>query len=319
MDRGKIVKTAGMITGALSAFLTYWVFRRQKHEALTNLRENSQIIKTACGPVEYSMTGEGATVLVCHGGGGGYDQGLLFSYPGYGFQFVAPSRSGYLRTPLETGQTIEAQADAYVALLDALEIRNVAVFGTSGGGPSAIQFALRYPYRCWGIILVSAISQPIPEFPLVMQQVTEKIIPYFDFIPWMMFNTPIFYLLIDRATRSQIRNDTRKKSMLKRLMKSMFPVSLRANGALNDVRQIAKMPIYPMEKITAPALVIHGERDSIVPYSQGLWSASTIPEAQFLPIKNGEHFSFITHIEMIKPAVIRFLRAHAPSSPSDPD
>jgi pimeloyl-ACP methyl ester carboxylesterase len=93
----------------------------------------------------------------------------------------------------------------------------------------------------------------------------------------------------------------------------MFPVSVRVNGALNDVRQIAKMPIYPLEKISTPALVIHGERDSIVPYLQGLWSASTIPDAQFTPIKNGDHFSFITHEEFIKPALIRFLRTHAPS------
>jgi pimeloyl-ACP methyl ester carboxylesterase len=312
MKRTEVIKTVIMIIGGLGAFLTYLAFRRQKHETITQLRENSRIIDTACGPIEYAMNGEGPTVLICHGGGSGYDQGLLFSFPEHGFQFVAPSRPGYLRTPLETGQTFEAQADAYVALLDALGIQKAAVFGTSGGGPSAVQFALRYPDRCWGIILLSAISQPIPAFPIFMQQFTEKIMPYSDFFPWLILNTPVLDVLIDRNTRSQIGNDTKKKSLLKRLMKTLFPLSLRVKGALNDVRQIAKMPIYPLEKISAPALVIHGDIDTIVPFAQGQWSAATIPNAQFLPIENGQHFSFITHIETIKPTMIEFLKSHAP-------
>jgi pimeloyl-ACP methyl ester carboxylesterase len=318
MKRTKLSKMIIVITGAVSAFLTYGMFRRQKRETITDLRENSQIIETACGPIEYAMNGGGPSVLICHGGGGGYDQGLLFALPESGFQFVVPSRPGYLGTPLDTGQTFEAQADAYVALLDELGIHQVAVFGTSGGGPSALQFALRYPGRCWGIILLSAISLPIPAFPVFMQQFTEKIMPYSDFIPWLLLNTPLLDVLIDRNTRSQIGKDANKKSMLKRVMKSVFPISLRMKGALNDVRQIALMPIYPLEKITAPALVIHGERDTIVPFTQGQWSASKMPNTQFIPIKNGEHFSFITHIEILKPAMIEFLRSHALSSPLKP-
>jgi pimeloyl-ACP methyl ester carboxylesterase len=310
-----IKKTIIVITGAVSALLAYGVFRRQKRETTMYLRENGQIIETACGPIEYAMNGEGASVLICHGGGGGYDQGLLFALPECGFQFVVPSRPGYLRTPLETGATFEAQADAYIALLDALGIQKVAVFGTSGGGPSALQFALRYPDRCWGIILLSAISLPIPAFPIFMQQFTEKIMPYSDFIPWLLVNTPLLDVLIDRNTRSQIGNDANKKALLKRLMKSIFPMSLRLKGALNDVRQVALMPIYPLEKIAAPALVIHGESDSIVPFAQGKWSASKIPNSKFMSIVNGEHFSFITHIEKIKPAMIEFLKSHALSSP----
>jgi pimeloyl-ACP methyl ester carboxylesterase len=80
---------------------------------------------------------------------------------------------------------------------------------------------------------------------------------------------------------------------------------------LNDVRQLAKMPIYPLKKISAPALVIHGDRDSIVPFTQGQWSASTIPNAKFLPIENGDHFIFITHKEKVEPVVIEFLKSHA--------
>jgi pimeloyl-ACP methyl ester carboxylesterase len=40
------------------------------------------------------------------------------------------------------------QADAVAALLDVLGIRTAAVMAVSGGGPCALQFALRHPQRC---------------------------------------------------------------------------------------------------------------------------------------------------------------------------
>jgi pimeloyl-ACP methyl ester carboxylesterase len=312
MNRKRFIKLLLGITGAVSGYLIYRAFRRQKHKAVIDLRENGQIIQTASGQIEYAIQGDGATVLICHGGGGGYDQGLLLSWPESGCQFLAPSRPGYLRTPLETGETFKAQADAYAALLDALDIHKAAVLAASGGGPSALQFALNYPDRCWGVILLSSICQSIPAFPFLMQQITERIVPYFDFIPWLIFNTPILDVLIGSKTRSQIGNDFEKKTLLKELMRTLFPASLRVNGMLNDVRQIAKMPIYPLEKISIPALVIHGNTDSIVPFTQGEWSSNKIPNAKFLPIENGDHFSFITHKEIIDPAVIEFLKSHAP-------
>ena len=313
MNGTKLIKTILGITGAIGGLLIYQTFRKQKRKAINELCKNSQIMETPCGPIEFAIQGDGpATVLVCHGGGGGYDQGLLFSWPESGFRFLAPSRPGYLHTPLETGQTFEAQADAYAALLDRLDIRQVAVLATSGGGPSAVQFALRYPDRCWGIILLSAISQSIPAFPFVMQQVTQRVIPYFDFIPWLIFNTQILDILMDQKTRSQIGDDVKKKDLLRKLMKTLFPASLRVNGTLNDVRQIARMPEYPLEEIPVPTMVIHGDRDSIVPFTQGQWSARTLQNTRFLQIRDGDHFSFITHNEIINPAVVEFLKSHSP-------
>jgi pimeloyl-ACP methyl ester carboxylesterase len=145
-----------------------------------------------------------------------------------------------------------------------------------------------------------------------MQQITQKIIPYVDFLPWMIFNTPVLFILIDRETRSQIAADPQKRGSLKQLMRTMFPASLRVPGMMNDVSQIGKMPDYPLKKISAPALVIHGDSDSIVPFPQAQWSAGTIPNASFLPIENGDHFSFITHNEIVEPAILEFLTSHSP-------
>jgi pimeloyl-ACP methyl ester carboxylesterase len=73
-----------------------------------------------------------------------------------GFRFIAPSRFGYLGTPMPDGATAESQADAYEALLDHLAVDRVIVVGYSAGATSAIQCALRHPDRTVALISVSS-------------------------------------------------------------------------------------------------------------------------------------------------------------------
>ncbi len=76
------------------------------------LFDSSSVIETRLGPIEYATEGNGAPVLVIHGCPGGFDQGLMAAKlaKGGAFEFIAPSRPGYLRTPLAVGATPEAQA-----------------------------------------------------------------------------------------------------------------------------------------------------------------------------------------------------------------
>ena len=85
----------------------------------------SQVIETKCGPVEYARIGEGDPVLVVHGALGGFDQGLFLarSIDIPNSQIISVSRFGFLRSPVPPGATLDTQADAFAALLDALEIR----------------------------------------------------------------------------------------------------------------------------------------------------------------------------------------------------
>jgi 2-hydroxy-6-oxonona-2,4-dienedioate hydrolase len=143
----------------LGAVLVYARFRRDMRVAQERLQGGgSQVIDTACGPIEYTTYGEGAPVLVVHGILGGFDQGLVVAQGNVGqaFQSVAPSRFGYLRTPMPEGASPAGQADAFACLLDELSIQQAAVLGTSAGGTSAIQFALRHPDRCSALVLFSS-------------------------------------------------------------------------------------------------------------------------------------------------------------------
>ena len=114
------------------------------------------MIETACGPIEFARIGEGYPLLVVHGAMGGFDQGLFLArnvdIPNS--QTIAVSRFGFLRSPVPPGATLDTQADAFAALLDALEIRQAAVFAVSAGSTSAIRFAARHPERVSALILI---------------------------------------------------------------------------------------------------------------------------------------------------------------------
>jgi 2-hydroxy-6-oxonona-2,4-dienedioate hydrolase len=153
------VALALLIITTAGAVLLYLRFRHDVHAAEERIGGGGKIAETPCGAIEYADQGEGRVVLVSHGAGGGYDQGLAISEQlGAGIRIIAPSRFGYLNTPYPGDPSAAAQADAYSCLLDSLGVDEALVIAFSAGGPSALQFAVRHPARTDALIMVSAIS-----------------------------------------------------------------------------------------------------------------------------------------------------------------
>ncbi len=103
-------------------------------------------------------------LLAVHGSGGGFDQGMAFAAPlaTKGVRVIAMSRFGYLRTPMPADASAEAQADAFVCLLDALDIDTAAVMGGSAGALSALQMAIRHPDRVSALVLLVPLAWKPP-------------------------------------------------------------------------------------------------------------------------------------------------------------
>src|SRR5215831_14251823 len=74
------------------------VYRRAIGRAYDRISTGSLIAQTPCGPIEYAVAGRGPAVLVVHGAGGGFDQGLQLGgwLAQRGFRVIAVSRFGYL-------------------------------------------------------------------------------------------------------------------------------------------------------------------------------------------------------------------------------
>ncbi len=90
----------------------------------------------------------------------------------------------------------------------------------------------------------------------------------------------------------------------------LFPSTLRREGMMNDMQQLTNIPIYPIEKISIPTLVIHAANDPIIPFESGEFSAQTIPNARFLRLADGGHFACIMHKEETVPIVQDFLNRY---------
>ncbi len=282
-------------------------FEQDTESAIEKLKTHSQVIETSAGEVEISIHGEGPPVLVVHGAAGGYDQGEVQSEEFRGIKYISVSRPGYLRTPLATGETPAAQADAMAAVLDAMDIPRAAFIGTSMGGLVGLFFALRHPEKCAALVLVSAVNAPIPgglsHYTMLSPLLST------DFLPWALLH-PEALMLIRPTLRKQIGADPEKKNMLSQLIQTAYPTSLRVSGMVNDARQIEALGEVPLESIRVPTLVIHGTSDEVVPYAQGVRSASRIPDAEFIPVLEGTHYCILTHLEMLRPAILEFLEKH---------
>lgn len=289
-------------------------YQQVKKIALMNLQSGSQIYETTGGLVECACIGKGPNVLISHGGSGGYDMGLwLAQLIGGEFHFIAPSRFGYLRSPLPSSPTPEAQADTYAALLDKLNTNSTLIIGLSAGGPAALQFALRHADRCRGLIMLSAISGPLPPLPFVLRIVFQFLLKS-DFVPWFIHavNPDFVYRSngVNRELLTQIKLDQEKMQLLNTLFQTNFPASLRREGIINDMKQTETLPHINGHSITAPTLVVHAIDDPIVPFTLGEFTAQEIPGARFLKLRQGGHFSCITHREDAVPTMKKFLNRY---------
>ena len=149
------------------AVVVYARYRRDIRSAREHLQSGgSQVIETGCGPVEYATFGEGHPVLVVHGIFGGYDQGLVIARGNVGerFRSIAPSRFGYLRSPLPEDASPAGQADAPT------DNGFVGARGTPGGRigidlscllrPRQGRYMRQLPYRSWQAVPYAVSGAP---------------------------------------------------------------------------------------------------------------------------------------------------------------
>ena len=124
-------------------------YRRDLNAARARLAAvKRDVILTRWGAVEYAERGSGNPLLVVHGIYHNCVGGLLSVrglFPDR--RVIAPSRFGYLGSSMPPNATPAAQADAFAALLDVLDIDQIDVIGISAGATSALQLALRHPER----------------------------------------------------------------------------------------------------------------------------------------------------------------------------
>lgn len=318
---GGVVLFAVVVTvGFIVAYL-FWLPAHQRE-----LIAGSQIAKTRLGEIEYALAGDGIPLLRIHGSPGGYDQSIIgprarpeeFA----GFKIIAPSRPGYLRTPLTSGRTPAEQADLYAALLDALAIKRVVVYGVSGGGSSALQFALRHPDRTVGLIMV--VPHLVTEKEYVNRTPTSKLGMFAqDIGAWssmQLLTESMAAAMLPKTMPGFDAGDALQMAQVKEIAKTLIPAESRFIGRANDIEQYRTLGIdrWPLESLSVPTLILHGNADENAPYRGSLSAATRIPKAELVTFEEGNHFIIITRAREIKMRIQAFING-LPRSAADAD
>ena len=263
----------------------------------------STVVRTSLGAVEYIDSGQGTPVLFVHGSPGGCDQGAVmgaFLVP-RGFRVIAPSRPGYLKTPLrEPVKTPDQQADLEVALMDALGVDRFGLMCWSGGGPSSYRMAVKHPERLTALVVLAGVSKQY-EFANGINRLEYSLLTG-------GLGTWIFKEMAHFAPRQVVKMSVTEeadltKEQAKELSEHIWndedkrdfvlavsgTISGRKAGLNNDREQFPQLGDLELGKIRVPTLLVHGTADTDVRPDQTDNAAGHIPDAQVIRVPNGTH------------------------------
>lgn len=250
------------------------------------------------GSMTYVDAGEGEVILSVHGIFGGYDQAYdNVKNRASKNRLLAPSRFGYLGSDVKGNGTPEEQSDAFKELLDYLKIDRVFVLATSAGGTPAIRFALDYPERVKGIILLCS-AMPVnkkPDSYIEYQAPPEPLVS--DYAMYLI--SPMMPALMGMSAST---------------VETIQPISERKAGVILDGKftnpdMERNFEQYPIEELNVPVLIIHSEDDPVASFEKVKNVQHRFPNLTLVTFPDGGHM-MAGHGQEIDKAIDDFINPH---------
>jgi 3-oxoadipate enol-lactonase len=218
-------------------------------------------------------------------------QTIVFDNRGIGHSDVPP---GPYPIPL--------MASDAAAVLDAAKIESAHVFGVSMGGMIAQEFAIQYPRRVRSLIL-GCTTVGGEEWVQADPAVQEILKSSADLTPEQLHKAIRPYVFDPGTAEARIDED--------------FAIRLKwlptPAGHLAQLQGIMMWggSYNRLSQIAAPTLVIHGERDKLIPPENGKMIAERIKGAKLVVLPHASHVFMTDQTEAAYRAIIDFLQTRS--------
>ena len=192
-------------------------------------------------------------------------QGLKSDYLIY-----APDLPGFGGEPIEKAMNLKDYAEWVYEFLKNKNIENPVIVGHSFGGAVAARLALLHPERVSKLVLAgaAAIRRPGPKTKFI-RKLSGILSP---FVPDKWRRILIKILKLEKSDYAQIENLLLKETFKTVISEDLTPL---------------------LNSLSAPTLVIWGEKDEETPLEEGRLIAGSIPNARLEIIKSAGHFMFL--------------------------
>ena len=180
--------------------------------------------------------------------------------------------------------TLEEGMDDLRAVIDAAGLQRPSIFGVSEGGPMALLFAASHPDRVASLVLYGTYARimSVPGYDFGVDP------DDFDGLIQLLrddWGGPIAVPLFAPS----LEGDNAFCDWWARFLRSGTSPS-GAAGLISLYREIDVRHALPA--ITAPSLVLHKDRDLLVPYMHGEYLAGHIPGARYVELSGEDHLFF---------------------------
>lgn len=279
----------------LAGCATFSKVKKEARIRFSGYEEKTDSLQTSLGKITFIDEGQGKPLLICHGICGGYDQAYdAANEIREDFRVIAPSRFGYPGSDLPKEATTEMQVQAFLELLDFLNIKKTYLLATSAGSTVAIKFALIHPERTKGLILYCSGFPATEARKKKMKYAGPPSLFCSDFAMWLI--SPLFKPLMGMSP------DT---------LKEILPMKDREAGVIFDAKVTNTVMInnyteYDLSELEVPVLIIHAKDDKLADFNKVEAWVPRIKNCTFVPLESGGHL-MTDNGEVIRNAVKDFL------------
>ncbi|WP_139491620.1 alpha/beta fold hydrolase [Brevibacillus dissolubilis] len=271
--------------------------------------------------IEYSIIGEGTPILVMHGGHSNcYEEFGYRVLVEHGYSLITPSRAGYGHTSKELGASLATACQAYIALLDHLQLEKVHLLAVSAGGPSGIYLASRYPERFHTLTLQCAVTKQwltpkdkeYKASRILFRPTTEKYLwklvrTLNNRFPRFLFKqmAPSFSrLTLAEIERMMNQSDVEELRKMNNRQRSGY-------GFVYDMATPASISTEDLQTITSPTLIIHSRHDATVPLEHPIHANQYIIDSELFLCETWGHLIWLGKgSELVDQKMIQFLEKH---------